>query len=218
MPSAQRAHQCPGRWCHVPWWPWPSGPPPPPPRHHRHRRLRLLSNETHPLAAPTRPGDSHPLLLSYDTAGVGWRLPRRTTGGDEFYSFGSAPRPGFRAEGPLHLNSGEEPLQHEAGAEGLSTPALNPCGTHRGARVQLWVGQAPRGAKQGSPMAVTGTPTRGHALAHWASSEGTRSSTAQQGGRRERRWRRDADKAPPLLLLGFWKEERCSYLWHGHRG
>jgi hypothetical protein len=41
---------------------------------------------------------------------------------------------------------------------------------------------------------VTGTPTRGHALAHWASAEGTRSSTAQQGGRGERRWRRDADK------------------------
>jgi hypothetical protein len=41
----------------------------------------------------------------------------------------------FRTEGPLYLNSGEEPLQHEAGAEGLSIPALNPCGTHRGARV-----------------------------------------------------------------------------------
>jgi hypothetical protein len=47
------------------------------------------------------------------------------------------PRP-FRTEGPLYLNRGEEPLQHEAGAEGLSTPVLNPCGTHRGARVHLW--------------------------------------------------------------------------------
>jgi hypothetical protein len=40
-----------------------------------------------------------------------------------------APSP-FRTEGPMYLNSGEEPLQHKAGAEGLSTPVLNPCGTH----------------------------------------------------------------------------------------
>jgi hypothetical protein len=38
----------------------------------------------------------------------------------------------------MHLNPGEETLQHETGAEGLRTPALNPCGVHRGARVQLW--------------------------------------------------------------------------------
>jgi hypothetical protein len=60
-------------------------------------------------------------------------------------SIGIAFRP--RAEEPLHLNSpGEEPLQHEAGAEGLSAPALNPCGTHRGARVQLL--EQARGANQ----------------------------------------------------------------------
>jgi hypothetical protein len=68
--------------------------------------------------------------------------------------------------------------------------------------------------KRGSPTvpepvqrSPTGTPTRGHALAHWASAEGTRSSTAQQGGRRERRWRRDADKqgVSSVLVLGVGK-------------
>jgi hypothetical protein len=56
-----------------------------------------------------------------------------------------------------------------------------------------------RGGQMQSTTAVTGTPTRGHALAHWASAEGTRSSTAEQGGRRERRWRRDADRTSHLL-------------------
>ena len=48
-----------------------------------------------------------------------------------------------RTEGPLHLDPGEGPLQHEAGAEGLRTPVLSPCGTHRGARAQLGGQTAP---------------------------------------------------------------------------
>ena len=56
--------------------------------------------------------------------------------------------PPFRTEGPLFMNPGEEPLQHEAGAEGLSIPVLNPCGTHQGGRVELW--EQARGGK-GSP-------------------------------------------------------------------
>jgi hypothetical protein len=103
----------------------------------------------------------------------------------------------------MYLNSGEEPLQHEAGAEGLSTPVLNPCGTRYTQGGSGPVVGTRAGGKGSSPMgSLTGTPTRGHALAHWAPAEGTRSSTAEQGGRRERRWRRDADKTPPLLVLG----------------
>jgi hypothetical protein len=101
----------------------------------------------------------------------------------------------FRTEGPLCLNSGEEPLQHEAGAEELSTPVLTQGGSGP-------VGGTSAGGKGSLTGSLTGTPTRGHALAHWASAEGTQSSTAEQGGRRERRWRRDAGDAPPLLVLG----------------
>jgi hypothetical protein len=73
-------------------------------------------------------------------------------------------------------------------------PAATP--SHTGPRPRA---QARAGGKGSPAGSRTGTPTRGHALAHWASAEGTRSSTAEQGGRRERRWRRDADEAPPLL-------------------
>jgi hypothetical protein len=70
----------------------------------------------------------------------------------------------------------------------LSTPVLNPA-----LRRYTQGGSGPvvgtRAGGKGSPMgSLTGTPTRGHALAHaWASAEGThtkqRSSTAEQGGR-----------------------------------
>jgi hypothetical protein len=70
----------------------------------------------------------------------------------------------LRTEGPLYLNSGEEPMQHEAGAEGLSIPALNPpCGTHRGGSsgppVTPVVGTSAGG--KGRPTgSLTGTPAQ----------------------------------------------------------
>jgi hypothetical protein len=49
---------------------------------------------------------------------------------------------------------------------------------------------------------MAGRSTRGHALTHLFSAESTRSSAAEQAGRRERRWRSDTDKTSPLLVLG----------------
>jgi hypothetical protein len=45
-----------------------------------------------------------------------------------FFAAGALPG-AFRTEGPLCLNSGEEPLQHEAGAEELSAPVLTQGGS-----------------------------------------------------------------------------------------
>jgi hypothetical protein len=107
----------------------------------------------------------------------------------------SAHRRAFRTEGPLCLNPGEEPLQHEAGAEELSAPVLTQGGSGP-------VGGTSAGGK-GSPTGrLTGTPTRGHALAQWASAEGTQSSTAEQGGGRGRGWRRYRNQTiqSPLLV------------------
>jgi hypothetical protein len=114
-----------------------------------------------------------------------------------------ADRAPARAEGPLHLNSSEEPLWHVARAEGLSIPVLNPCGTHRGARVQLWDKRGGQRQSDGSLYWHTNPRPRPRTLG--LAAEGTRISTSHQGGRRERRWRRDADKTCPLLLLGFGK-------------
>jgi hypothetical protein len=71
------------------------------------------------------------------------------------------------AEGPLCLNSGEEPLQHEAGAEELSTrTCVKPLWYTQGGSGPV---RGTRAGGKGSPTtdaSLTGTPTRGHALAH----------------------------------------------------
>jgi hypothetical protein len=129
------------------------------------RSKALVSPQQHPLGVELRQGQCR------------MAAPARHTGKGRIFFFWLLGAP--RTEGPLHLNSGEEPLQHEAGAEGLSTPALNPCGTHRGARVQLWE-QAREGGKGSPTGSLTGTPTRGHALVHWASRGRPRAHEAVQ--------------------------------------
>jgi hypothetical protein len=84
-------------------------------------------------------------VLRYDTTSVGWRLPRRRKEMN-FLLLGA-----FRAEGPLHLNSREEPLWHEARAEGLSTPALTAPAVHTGG---LGFSCGTSAGGKGSPTAV----------------------------------------------------------------
>jgi hypothetical protein len=112
----------------------------------------------------------------------------------------------LRAKGPLHLNSGEGVRNFSGGtftvallarAEGLRTPAVYViplrC-TQQGARVQLW--DARGGQMQSNwhanPRLRPRTPglslRRGH--------------TKQQGAARQE-WRRHADKARPLPVLGL---------------
>jgi hypothetical protein len=95
-----------------------------------------LSDLSAPTSYPTKVPIHHP--THHPTYGAMPELAGfNATDFPDFASvFSSQPQ---QSTGPLHLNSGEEPLWHVARAgEGLSKHVLNPCGTYRGARVQLW--------------------------------------------------------------------------------